>query len=262
MKNKLSALILVAALMLGISYSGPVSSAASMSVGSLKLRVGCTYSLRTTGLYGTVTWKSSDTSVASVKNGIISAKGPGNTTISATSGEKSVTCKVSVKGASKKKGSKYNPKTLPKDKKKGINFNFYMEEKKVGKFNIQIERFAYGEESARMALNNTSNPKPGATQQYLFFSVRLKYLSGTGTQTIKMSNVFNYYNNIFGAYGAKQLKPINYGYAFGNNENMSTVTISPGNTRTADVAILVEKGFTPVTFRLQTGPKSYTWIKL
>ena len=246
--------------MLGISYAGPDSSAASMSVGSVKLRVGCLYSLRTTGLYGSVKWKSSDTSVASVKNGIVSAKGTGTTTISATSGEKSVTCKVHVKGISKKKGSKYNPKTLPKNKKKGINFNFYMEEKKVGKFNIQIERFAYGDESARMALNNTSNPVPGATQQYLFFTVRLKYLSGT--QTIDMKHVFNYYNNIFGAYGAKQLKPINYGYAFGHNENMSTVKISPGNTRIADVAILVEKGFTPVTFRLQTGPKSYTWVKL
>ncbi len=261
MKNKLSAIILVAALMLGICAPAPVSKAASMSVGSLKLRVGCTYSLRTTGLYGHVTWKSSDTSVATInKSGIISAKGPGRTTISATSGEKSVSCKVNVKSISKKKGSKFNPKTLPKNIKKGINFNFYMEEKKVGSFNIQIERFAYGEESARMALNNASNPLPGAQQQYLFFSVRLKYLSGT--QTIKMSNVFNYHKNIFGAYGAKQLKPIDYGYAFGNNENMSTVNISPGNTRTADVAILVEKGFTPVTFRLQTGPKSYTWIKL
>ena len=260
MKNKLSAIILVVALSLGVIAPAVDASAASMSVGSLKLRVGSLYSLRTTGLYGAVTWKSSDNSVASVKSGIISAKGPGTTTISATSGNKSVTCKVNVKGISKKKGSKYNPKTLPAKKSKGLNFNFYMEEKKVGKFQIQIERFAYGEESARMALNNTSNPTPGANQQYLFFTVRLKYISGT--QTIKMSNVFNYYNNIFGAYGAKQLKPINYGYAFGSNENISTVNISPGNTRTADVAILVEKGFTPVTFRLQTGPKSYTWVKL
>lgn len=260
MKNKLSAIILVAALMLGICAPVTDSKAASMSVTSLKLRVGCIYSLRTTNLFGKVTWKSSDTSVASVKNGNISAKGPGTTTITASNGDKSVSCKVTVKGVSKKKGSKFNPKTLPKKKTKDLSFNFYMEEKKVGKFKIQIERFAYGNESARLAMNNSSNPAPGATQQYLFFSVRLKYVSGT--QTIKMSNVFNYHKNIFGAYGAKHLKPINYGYAFGHNENMSTVNISPGNTRTADVAILVEKGFTPVTFRLQTGPKSYTWVKL
>ncbi|MEE3468279.1 MAG: Ig-like domain-containing protein [Eubacterium sp.] len=261
MKNKFLAVLLVFALAFGIGTPAAPSEAASFPVTSLKLRVGSIYTLRPTGLLGVPTWSSSKKYVASVtQSGIITAKDPGTTTIKAKAGKTTLSCKVTVKKKSKKKGGKYNPKSLPSNKNKGYDFTFYMEEKKVGSFNIQIERFAYGEESARMALNNTSNPKPLSTQQYLFFSVRLKYKSGT--QTIRMSNVFNYFKNIYGAYGAKQLVPIDYGYGFGSHENISTVNISPGNTITADVAVLVEKGFTPVTFRLQTGPTSYTWIKL
>ena len=79
-----------------------------------------------------------------------------------------------------------------------------MEGKKIGEFNIQITKFIYGEEAAKLALNNKSNAIPTADQQYLFFEVRLGYKS----------------------------------------------------------AILVENGFKPVTFRLQTGTNSYTWVKL
>ena len=261
MKNKFFSLLLV--LVLTVSVLGPTSQsqAASLSATSLKLRVGSIYTMRTKGMYGSISWSSSRSYVASVTStGIITAKDPGTTTIKAKCGGTTLSCKVTVKKKSSKKGSKFNPRKLPSKKSKSYAFNFYMEEKKVGRFNIQIERFAYGAESARMAKNNSSNPTPNANQQYLFFTVRMKYLSGS--QTVKMSNVFNYHKNIFGAYGAKQLVPIDYGFALGSHENMSTVNISPGNTITADVAILVEKGFTPITFRLQTGPKSYTWIKL
>ena len=252
---------MIFALAVGFGATSTPSEAASFPVTSLTLCKGSTYTLRPKGLLGAVFWSSSKKYVASVtQGGIISANDTGTTTIRARAGQTILSCKVTVKKKTKKKGTKYNPKLLPTKKTKGYDFTFFMEEKRVGTFNIQIERFAYGEESARMALNNTSNPVPNSTQQYLFFSVRLKYKSGT--QTIKMSNVFNYNQNIFGAYGAKQLIPISWGYGFGTHEPIKTVDISPGNTITADVAILVEKGFTPVTFRLQTGKKSYTWIKL
>ncbi len=47
----------------------------------------------------TVTWKSSDTSVATVSNGKITAKSEGTATITATAGGVSTTCKVTVKSS-------------------------------------------------------------------------------------------------------------------------------------------------------------------
>lgn len=43
-----------------------------------------------------VTWKSSNTSVAIVNNGVVTAKGIGSATITATAGGKSATCKITV----------------------------------------------------------------------------------------------------------------------------------------------------------------------
>ena len=261
MKNKLISVLLLLTLTLGILAPASRSEAASLPVNNLKLRVGTIYTLRPQHLLGVPYWTTSDKTVATVnQSGVVVAKGPGTTLIRVKAGNTTLACKVSVVKKKWKKGSKFNPRKLPKDKTEGYSFDFYMEEKKVGRFNIQIEKFASGEESAKMALNNSSNPKPGYGQQYLFFSIRLKYLSGT--QTVKMANVFNHHKNIFGSYGTKYLKPVTYGFGFGSHENISTVNISPGNTIVADAAILVESGFIPVVFRLQTGPKSYTWIKI
>ena len=261
MKNKICAILLVLSLFAGISM--PVGEAkASSFPASLTIRTGSIYTFRSDRITGTATWTSSKNYVASISTtGVLTAKDPGTTTIKAvTSDNKSYYCKVIVKKKSGKKGSKYNPKTIPTKVPKGLNFTYYMEGKEVGTFNIQITRFVYGDEAAALALKNKSNPIPNENQQYLFFEVRLGYKSGS--QTVKMSNVFDYNHNIFGAYGAKHLNPIDWGYGMGNNEAMNTVNISPGTTRTADAAILVEKGFRPVTFRLQTGVNSYTWVKL
>ncbi len=65
-----------------------------------------------------VTWKSSNTKIATVKNGKITAKRKGSAKITATAGGKSVTCKVTVKTAPRK--ITVTPKT--KSLKKGKTF--------------------------------------------------------------------------------------------------------------------------------------------
>ncbi|MCR4605480.1 MAG: Ig-like domain-containing protein [Eubacterium sp.] len=264
MLKKYMSLMLVFSVLMGVLYTGSNTSEAARfdnSKSKITLRVGAVYTLRSSGIGSAAKWTSSDKSVATVKKGKVVAKGTGVTTIRAKQGNISKKCVVTVKSASGKKGSKYNPKTFPKTGSKSIGFKFYMERKKIGKFKIKISKFKYGSKAAAMAkAGNSSNPVPNNNQQYLYFRVTLSYISGS--QTIKMRDVFNYNKNIFGAYGAKHLAPINWGYGFEAYENMGNMVISPGTSKTAGVAILVEKGFKPVTFRIRTGKSKYTWIKM
>lgn len=258
LSKKALSILLILAMLFVWAPQGKTSEAAT----TIKLRVGAIYTLRPS-LTGSVKWSSSKKYVASVsKAGKVTAKDPGTTYIKAKTASKTITYKVKVKAKSGKKGTRYNPKTLPTKTPKGVNFTYYEDNTKIGKFNIQITKFVYGDAAAILAKNNPSNPVPTANQQYLYFEVTLNYKSSYVSRTVNMSNVFNYNKNIFGAYGARHLKPIDWGMGFGSVENMKTVNISPGNIRTAGVAILVEKGFTPITFRLQTGKDSYTWVKL
>ena len=77
----------------GISLS---ATSASLNVGDTKT-LTVTYNPSNTTDSKTVTWKSSNTSVATVSNGKIIAVAPGTATITATCGSKSATCTVAVK---------------------------------------------------------------------------------------------------------------------------------------------------------------------
>ena len=56
------------------------------------------------GATGEITWTSSDESVATVENGVVTAVGGGNCTVTATSGTATATCIVRVKGAAASSG--------------------------------------------------------------------------------------------------------------------------------------------------------------
>ena len=77
----------------------PVSaSAAKLNKKSISLNVGKTYTLKTTGTKGKITWTSSKKSVATVSSkGVVKAKKKGTAVIAAKYGKKKLTCKVTVK---------------------------------------------------------------------------------------------------------------------------------------------------------------------
>lgn len=90
---------------LTLSYKEPIINIVSISLGvkSIKLEPGEQYTFNTTVLPNnatdkTVIWKSSNSSVVSVVDGVVTANSPGNAAITATSpdGEISATCTVTV----------------------------------------------------------------------------------------------------------------------------------------------------------------------
>ena len=77
-------------------------AAAKISKKKVSLMVDETVTIKMKGTKKKVTWTSSDTSVASVSKGKITAKKEGSATITATVGKKKYTCTVTVKGDWKK----------------------------------------------------------------------------------------------------------------------------------------------------------------
>ena len=81
-----------------------------LSKKSLKLKVKDTAALTATlnpsGATSTISWKSSNTKVATVKNGVVTAKAAGTTTITATANKKKATCTITVTTNAKTKLAK------------------------------------------------------------------------------------------------------------------------------------------------------------
>ena len=77
--------------------SGSVLADPALSTSDMTITVGKTARLRVTGASGKVTWKSSNTNVASVSNGLVKAKKPGRTVVSGKIKNTVLTCQVTVR---------------------------------------------------------------------------------------------------------------------------------------------------------------------
>ena len=106
----------VAELELTISQEGasvvPVEvESVSLNKSTLSLEVGNTETLSATVLPSnadqSISWSSSDPSVATVSNGLVTAVAEGNATITATAGSKSATCEVTVTESEEPEPTKY-----------------------------------------------------------------------------------------------------------------------------------------------------------
>jgi len=255
--KKICSLLLVCALLSGISYNSTLVKAATLGLNQEKLTLikGNTFTLFVSGTANTPKWSSSKKAVVSVSStGKIKAKKAGSATITAKVGAIKVKCKVKVKNRKGKKGSKTNPISAYSKN----TFTYYEEGKKKGKFSLKLLNFSTGVEAAAMAAKNKSNPIPSETQEYIYFKFKIKYISGS--QTMKAKQMFDYYQNIFGDNGVTQLKNIDWGFFFEPIDDLGTTRLSPGNSTTCGKAILVEKGHAPIMFRIQTGKNSYTWF--
>ena len=76
----------------------PSTSSAKISRTDMTIKVGATWRLKITGYDGTVTWKTNDAGVATVsEDGVVRGISSGNTTVTATVGDRTLKCIVRVK---------------------------------------------------------------------------------------------------------------------------------------------------------------------
>ncbi len=224
---------------------------------SVVLRIGKTTRLKVSGTKEKITWRSSKKSIASVNSkGRVKAKKIGTAKITARIAGQKLTCKVTVTGSATdtKSGGRLNPLSAYDEH----TINYYEDGRKIGTFKIQLQAFESGNKANRRVLANDANTVPTSSQEYLYFQFQIKYVSGT--EVIDAKDLFSYYYNIYDSTGTTQLENIDWGFYFELMEDLSDVTLAPGNTSKCSKAVLVNKGNTPVLYRIRTGKNSYTWF--
>lgn len=255
--RKTCSVLLVLGLFAGLCYPVGSSQAATIKLNKTKYTMypGNSYTLKIKGTTKKAKWSSGKKSVATVSSkGKVTAIKPGKAKITAKIGKKKLRCTITVKKRPLGKGTKASPKSAYNSN----TFTYYEEGKKMGTITMKLERFESGDAAAALAKNNATNPKPTSNQEYIYFRFKIHYSSGS--QTIKAKDIFNYYYNIYGNNSTKQLTNLDWGFFFENVDDLNQTILSPGNTIVCSKAILIEKGYTPITYRIQTGKNSYTWF--
>lgn len=260
MVKKIFSLLLIFCLIFSLSFMEFTDSrAASIKLNkkTAALKIGRSTQLKVSGTDAKITWRSTKKSVASVSStGKVTAKKLGTAKIYAKFSGKKLYCKVTVTGstADTKTGGRLNPLSAYKEN----TINYYDDGKKIGTFKIKLLSFSSGNTAKKLVLKNPDNTVPTNTQEYLYFQFQIKYVSGT--ELVDAKDLFSYYYNIFDSTGTTQLENIDWGFYFELMEDLSDVTLSPGTTSKCSKAVLVNKGNTPVLYRIRTGKNSYTWF--
>ncbi len=262
--RKILSLLLSCTLLAGI-FTSPVSSVKAaqkpnLNYHKLKISVGYAKKLKVTGAKGTITFRSANNSIAAVSaKGKITALKAGKTKIYATTNKnKTLSCNVKVVKKNAKPGTYANPYSAYKKQ----TIPFYDGSKKVGTFQIKLNSFLSGSKAYSKLSDGSVNLKPTDTQEYIIFYFQIKYKSGK--DLTKAKTVFNYYKNIFDPDTLESLVNVDWGFLTepGLYEDLSDVNLSPNTSRSCYKAILVEKGHTPVLYRIKTGKgeDQYTWF--
>ena len=259
-KRSISLTLIAAFLVTGILGTNPANetqAAARLNKKSVTLTVGKSTTLRVKGTTEKLVWRSTKKSVASVNSkGKVTAKKLGTARICAKFSGKKLYCNVTVSGSTTdtKAGGRLNPLSAYKEH----TIDYYDDGKKIGTFKIKLNSFLSGEKASQKVLSNPENLKPNNTQEYIYFQFTIKYVSGS--EVVDAKDLFSYYYNIFDSTGTKQLENIDWGFFFELMEDLSDVSLSPGQSSKCSKAILVSKGNTPVLYRIRTGRSSYTWF--
>lgn len=229
----------------------------------LSLKLNSSYTLKLSGTNQMVTWASSNSKVVSVYDGELEALNVGTSTITAKVLNKKFKCKVTV-SEDTSPGSRLSPlypyQPYTTDVYDGSTY--------LGNFTIELLDYKDGSDALNYVSKNKFNPIPNSMQEYIYLRFKLHYLSGSGGNPVKAYDVLNPNDALFDSSGTRNVDSIDWAFSFESVENIVNIVLYPGGIAEFSDAILINKGNTPITYRLQTGYNEsthkpiYTWFSV
>lgn len=230
----------------------------TLSHENITVTKGYTAILTIKGTTQSTKWYSEDESIVTILNGTITGVAIGNTRVYASIAGKNFYCNVNVvsdAGTIKNPLSAFNEYTT----------DIYSYSDKIGNFTIQLLDYKDGDEAKKLVDNfDGYSPDLESNQEYIYFKFHVKYNSGE--KQVEMSDVINLYTGLFSNDSTYMLDSIDWAFGVDGNPDMVNISLYPGGEATFSTTIVIQKGYTPVTYRLETGydKKSfnslYTWF--
>lgn len=225
---------------------------------SVTVTKGKSTTLKLNGTNQKVTWKSSNTGIATVSKGKVTAKKAGTVKITATVLKKKYTCAVKV--------SNYNlgHRLNPRSGYTAYTTDVYSYSTHLGKFKVQLLDYKSGSKAYNLIKKNKHNKAPKSGQEYIYVKYKITYLSGR--KEVYVNNVISPTLNFFNSKANVKVSNLDWGFDFDNVDSGHSASLYPGGSVICSDAILVRTGNTPVTYRIPTGydnknhEATYTWF--
>lgn len=233
-----------------------------LSKAKLSLALNDSYTLKLKGTNQTVIWSSSNSNIVAVDqhSGKLTALSVGTSVITAKVLNKKYKCAVIV-SEDTSPGSRLSPlyayQPYTTDVYDGATY--------LGTFTIELLDYKDGD-SAYNYVAGDFNPIPNSLQEYIYLKFKLSYINGSGGNPVKADNIVNYYSGLFDSSTTRNINCIDWAHSFESIEDMVNVNLYPGGSAECSKAILINKGDTPVVYRIQTGYNTltntaiYTWF--
>lgn len=268
MKKRVIALFLFIAMVImtcaPVKVQGAAKPAISKSKASMELDSQLT--LKVTNLKATdkIVWSSSKKAVATVSNkGVVTAKGEGTATITATVNSKSdYVCKVTVVDSNKKEtnsagtGTRMEPFDLSVRNKTTVTIN-----NNTVELALKAGEVYTGSAAEQIIMQENILAKTGSGQQWILFKVTMEYISNTGGDIELYARNILYSADIYDEKATStvcQNSSVFVGERKGKGEN--NVKLYPGAKADVWYGILVDQSVKGFTCRV--GSDDYKWFAL
>lgn len=157
--------------------------------------------------------------------------------------------------AAKEDGSKKNPYSAYKSCKTEVYGASY-----AGKFKIRLVDYKDGKEVLKFLKENGVKKNPEKSKEYVYLKFKIKCISAD--EEVPADLILNEYSSFFDSKCKKQLKAELIPVDDGNKELSYNTMISPGEKVVCSIALSVNSGSTPITYRISAGyDKNYNEIE-
>lgn len=227
---------------------------------SLSLIEGDSVVISVKGTTKKVQWSSSNTAVATVDNGRVTAVSEGTANITAKVSKQKLSCVVKVTAAP---GTFNNPLSAFDE----FTHELYEGDERLGIFKFKLLRYEEGDSVIKlMDSSRKEYTNPGSGQTYVYMEFSLSYLNGE--RGVKANKIFKFKENFYNSSKNKLVDNILYVKEVNYTKDSDDIILYPSGVSPFTKTILVNKKDIPMTYKIQTGYDRdnkmpvYTWFKI